>query len=92
VRPAETVLLGSSTVYRGMRPAELPAGRETFNLGLSSLTAAELPALARMVAARASAGVVIGLDYFMFTEFVGRRRSAARLPTGALEQRPASRP
>lgn len=80
VRPAETVLVGSSTVYRGLRPDDLPgsAGRG-YNLGLSSLMASELPSVARLVAARGSKRVLIGLDYFMFTGMAAPPPLDARL-------------
>jgi hypothetical protein len=83
-RPAETVLIGSSTVYRGLRPADV-AGGPAYNLGLSSLMADELPALANLAAARGASRIVIGLDYYMFTAFPGPPRLAGEL------DRPAER-
>src|SRR3954471_4238740 len=77
VRPAETVLVGSSTVYRGIDPSDLVDGAG-YNLGLSSLMADELPAIADLLVARKVRRVVIGLDYFMFTNFPG----PPRLKTG----------
>src|SRR5829696_3783460 len=68
-RPASTVLIGDSMVQRGLRPADSATGPgRTFNLGLPALLAAELPTIARLVRARGSKRVVIGLDYFMFTD------------------------
>jgi hypothetical protein len=69
IRP-ETVLVGSSVVYRGLDPADLApsAPHPVYNAGLSSLMAGELPALAALVRNVGSARrVVIGLDYYMFT-------------------------
>ncbi|HKH35089.1 MAG TPA: hypothetical protein VKA80_13170 [Beijerinckiaceae bacterium] len=77
-RPADTALVGSSTVYRGLRPAHLAEG-EGYNFGLSSLMADELPAVAALIAARKPRRVVIGLDYFMFTSFPGPPRLRAGL-------------
>src|SRR4051794_15441919 len=51
VRSAETVLVGSSTVYRGIDPSDLVDG-VGYNLGLSSLMADELPAIAELLVAR----------------------------------------
>src|SRR3954451_11669127 len=77
MRPAKTVLIGSSTVYRGIDPSDLVDGAG-YNLGLSSLMADELPAIADLLVARKVRRVVIGLDYFMFTNFPG----PPRLKTG----------
>ncbi|MDB5512806.1 MAG: hypothetical protein JWR08_2289, partial [Enterovirga sp.] len=69
-RPADTVLVGSSTVYRGLDPADVAGG--TYNLGLSSLMADELPLVARLIVARGDVrSVVIGLDYFSFSAMAG---------------------
>jgi hypothetical protein len=66
VRAARAILVGSSTVYRGIDPAD--ARVATYNAGVSSLMAAELPTLARLIAARRDgAEAVVGLDYYMFT-------------------------
>jgi hypothetical protein len=69
----QSVLVGSSTVYRGLRPADMPcaADRPVYNLGLSSLMAAELPTIAGLISLRRIPKVVVGLDYFMFTAFPG---------------------
>ncbi|MDF3060782.1 MAG: hypothetical protein K0S06_891 [Microvirga sp.] len=72
-RPAETVLVGSSTVYRGINPADL-GGSGGYNFGVSSLMADELPAVAALLAARRVGRIAIGLDYFMFTSFPGPPR------------------
>ncbi|MBV9077775.1 MAG: hypothetical protein JO048_09845 [Methylobacteriaceae bacterium] len=82
-RPAGTLLVGSSVVYRGLDPALVRDG--AYNLGLSSLMADELPDVARLAAARGAQTVLIGLDYFMFSAFPG----PPRLPTGL--EAPASR-
>ena len=67
-RAPETAVAGSSAVYRGIDPAPLGAG--AFNAGFSSLMAEELPALAKLLIARKTPRrVIIGLDYFMFTDF-----------------------
>lgn len=71
-RPAETVLIGSSVVYRGLDPADV-AG-QGYNFGLSSLMADELPAVAELAAARGARHVALGLDYFMFTSMPGPPR------------------
>ncbi len=65
----QTLLVGSSVVYRGIDPRDLPseAGR-AYNAGLASLMAAELPALAALAVDIGSVRrVVIELDYYMFT-------------------------
>lgn len=70
LRPG-TVLVGSSVVYRGLDPSDLNAAtpRPVYNAGLSSLMAAELPVMAALLRDVGSVRrVVIGLDYFMFTE------------------------
>ena len=69
IRP-QTLLVGSSVVYRGLDPAELAASAQhpVYNAGLSSLMAGELPVLAALARNVGSARrVVIGLDYYMFT-------------------------
>ncbi|WP_210489348.1 hypothetical protein [Microvirga antarctica] len=69
--PPETVLLGSSVMYRGLDPSTLPISRTpAYNFGLSALMAYELPTLARLIVSRPSPRtIVIGLDYFSFTRF-----------------------
>lgn len=70
-RPASSVLIGSSVVYRGIRPSDMADG-PAFNLGLSAMTAQELPVAAGLAAERPGVRrVVIGLDYFMFSGFRG---------------------
>jgi hypothetical protein len=63
-------LIGSSTVYHGLDPADADpqwVGR-TFNLGISALTADELPIVARVVASKAGVRrAIIALDYCMFS-------------------------
>ena len=65
----QTLLLGSSVVYRGIDPSDLPpeAG-PAYNAGLASLMAAELPTLAALAVDVGSVRrVLIELDYYMFT-------------------------
>jgi hypothetical protein len=69
LRPG-TLLVGSSVVYRGLDPRHLAPSlpQPTYNAGLSSLMADELPVLAALARDVGSIRrVVIGLDYFMFT-------------------------
>jgi hypothetical protein len=70
LKPA-IVLVGSSTTYRGLDPADIEsAAGSRFNLGISALVAAELPVIAELIAGvPETRHVVIGLDYFMFTNF-----------------------
>lgn len=82
-RPAATVLVGSSVVYRGIDPSDLPGGG--YNLGLSSLMADELPTVAGLAAVRGARRVLIGLDYVMFSGMVGPPRLDPRL-TGAVRR------
>lgn len=66
----QTLLVGSSVVYRGLDPADLAGSSPSpvYNAGLSSLMAGELPVLAALALNVGSARrVVIGLDYYMFT-------------------------
>lgn len=82
-RPAETVLVGSSVVYRGF---ELPEGREAtaYNFGLSSLMADELLTAAGLIRSRPGVRrVVIGLDFFTFTDVAGPPRLNPDLATRA---------
>lgn len=77
-RPAATVLIGSSVVYRGLDGAGLPGG--AYNFGVSALLADELPTVARLVAARGGVErVAIGLDFYMFTSFPVPTRMAPGL-------------
>jgi hypothetical protein len=69
-RPAATVVVGSSTVYHGLHPRDLAKG-DGYNFGLASLMVDELPTVAALLAERGTARVVIGLDFFMFTDFPG---------------------
>lgn len=65
----QTLLIGSSVVYRGLDPRDVSAtGGPVYNAGLSALMARELPTLAALAADIGSVRrVVIELDYFMFT-------------------------
>ena len=65
----QTLLIGSSVVYRGLDPRDVaaPAG-QVYNAGFSALMARELPTLAALAVDVGSVRrVVIELDYFMFT-------------------------
>jgi len=65
----QTLLIGSSVVYRGLDPRDVSAeaGR-VYNAGFSALMARELPTLAALAVDVGSVRrVVIELDYFMFT-------------------------
>jgi len=66
-RPIKTAFLGSSTVYRGINPADLPESLGAYNLGVSSLRATEITSYSSALAKFCRPdNVVIGLDYFMF--------------------------
>ncbi|AWB19983.1 hypothetical protein DA075_02740 [Methylobacterium currus] len=68
-RPYDLALIGSSTVYHGLDPADVtgvPPGR-VFNAGISAVIATELPVIAAVVASRAPARATLGLDYYMFS-------------------------
>lgn len=67
-RPS-TLLIGSSVVYRGIDPRHLATDtRSTYNAGISSLMADELPQLAALAAEfKSTRRVIISLDYFMFS-------------------------
>jgi hypothetical protein len=69
-RPAATIIMGSSVVYRGIDPDDLgPAGTDVYNLGISSMRPDELPIYAGLIVAGSGGRrVVIGLDYYMFTD------------------------
>jgi hypothetical protein len=91
-RPASTVLIGSSVVYRGIRPSDV-AGGPAFNLGLSAMNAAELPVAAGLAAGRDGVRrVVIGLDYFMFSASAVRPHSRRASSGGPGGQPPGSEP
>lgn len=86
-----TALLGSSTVYHGLDPAdaETPDG-PVFNAGISALSAEELPVMAAIVASRPGLRrVVVGLDYYMFARIGGPRPldPALATPLGRLNER-----
>lgn len=65
----QTLLIGSSVVYRGLDPRDVAASAgRVYNAGISSLMAGELPTLAALAVDIGSVKrVVIELDYFMFT-------------------------
>src|SRR5665647_81743 len=66
-RPIKTAFLGSSTVYRGINPADLPESLGAYNLGVSSLRATEIKSYVKaLVEFCRPNDIVIGLDYFMF--------------------------
>lgn len=65
----DVVVIGSSVVYRGIDPQDMAIPRG-FNFGMSTLMSYELPVLARLIKMRSQpATVIIGLDYFAFTNF-----------------------
>ena len=65
----QTLLIGSSVVYRGLDPRDVSAaGEQVYNAGFSALMGRELPTLAALAVDVGSVRrVVIELDYFMFT-------------------------
>lgn len=65
----QTLLIGSSVVYRGIDPRDVSAeAGQVYNAGFSALMARELPTLAALAVDVGSVRrVVIELDYFMFT-------------------------
>lgn len=65
----QTLLIGSSVVYRGLDPRDVAASAgQIYNAGFSALMARELPTLAALAVDVGSVRrVVIELDYFMFT-------------------------
>ncbi|WP_293795969.1 hypothetical protein [uncultured Bosea sp.] len=65
----QTLLIGSSVVYRGLDPRDVSAmAGQVYNAGVSALMARELPTLAALAVDVGSIRrVVIELDYFMFT-------------------------
>ncbi|KMO38799.1 hypothetical protein VQ03_16510 [Methylobacterium tarhaniae] len=68
-RPYDLALIGSSTVYHGLDPADVTAFApdRVFNAGISAIIATELPVIAAVVASRAPARATLGLDYYMFS-------------------------
>lgn len=68
-RRYDLALIGSSTVYHGLDPADVTALAPglVFNAGISAIIATELPVIAAVVASRAPARAVLGLDYYMFS-------------------------
>ncbi|MGY2046718.1 hypothetical protein [Methylobacterium sp. JK268] len=67
-RPYALVLIGSSTVYHGLDPADVEGQGPVFNAGISAILADELPLVASVVASRAGVQrAVLGLDYYMFS-------------------------
>jgi hypothetical protein len=65
----QTLLIGSSVVYRGLDPRDVSAAPgQVYNAGFSALMVRELPVLAALAVDVGSVKrVVIELDYFMFT-------------------------
>jgi len=65
----QTLLIGSSVVYRGLDPRDVSAqAGQVYNAGISALMARELPTLAALAVDVGSVRrIVIELDYFMFT-------------------------
>lgn len=65
----QTLLIGSSVVYRGLDPRDVSAAAgQVYNAGFSALMAPELPTLAALAVDVGSVRtVVLALDYFMFT-------------------------
>ena len=69
-RDYSTALVGSSTVYHGLDPADADkaAPGSIFNVGISALMGDELPTVAAVVASRHDVSrVVVALDYYMFS-------------------------
>ncbi|MFH6783236.1 MULTISPECIES: hypothetical protein [Methylobacterium] len=68
-RRYDLALIGSSTVYHGLDPADVTAvaPARVFNAGISAIIATELPMIAAVVASRAPARATLGLDYYMFS-------------------------
>ncbi len=66
-RAPDVIFLGSSTVYRGLDPADLAPGARYYNFGISSLRMAEaLGYLRYSLQWTRLRRVVLGLDFFMF--------------------------
>lgn len=81
-RDYEVALVGSSTTYHGLDPADADPGRRIYNAGISGILADELPVMASMVASRAGVRqVAIGLDYYMFSRTDRSVRLDAALAT-----------
>lgn len=68
-RDYDLALIGSSTTYHGLDPADIDPGAGTaFNVGISALIADELATVAAVVGARPQVRrATIGLDYYMFS-------------------------
>lgn len=83
-RTYRLALIGSSTVYHGLDPADVtgPNAGSVHNLGISALMADELPTIARAVASRRPVErATIGLDYYMFSRRDPPVRLSATLNT-----------
>jgi hypothetical protein len=87
----QTLLIGSSAVYRGLDPRDVSAEAGTaYNAGFSALMARELPTLAALAVDIGSIRrAVIELDYFMFTAWpppppIDRKLATAAGRRGAL--------
>ncbi len=76
----DTVLVGSSVVYRGLDPLDVN-GIDVYNLGLSSLMSDELPLLANVLQDSEAQTIILGLDYYMFTALKGPPRLDQHLNT-----------
>ena len=75
-RAYDVALVGSSTTYHGLDPADADPGPRVYNAGISGILANELPTIAGIVASRSEVRrVAIGLDYYMFS----RTDAAVRL-------------
>jgi hypothetical protein len=81
----QTLLIGSSVVYRGLDPRDVSvAAGQVYNAGFSALMARELPTLAALALDVGSVGrVVIALDYFMFTAWPAPPPIDRKLATAA---------
>jgi hypothetical protein len=68
-RDYDLALIGSSTTYHGLDPADVdPRAGTAFNLGISALIADELATVAAVVGAQPQVRrATIGLDYYMFS-------------------------
>jgi hypothetical protein len=68
-RSYRVALIGSSTTYHGLDPADADAAPPggVFNVGISALMADELPIVAEVAASHGAERAVIGLDYYMFS-------------------------
>lgn len=67
-RSYDIALIGSSTTYHGLNPADADPGPRIYNAGISGILADELPVMASIVASRGGVRrVAMGLDYYMFS-------------------------